>query len=152
MVAMIRHRDRFGEALRLIINATRPDRVHVAPVIFLLRMDQRVAVTFRGRCKNERGLFVLGQAERVMGAERAHFQGRNRQLKIIDRAGRRREMKDVIDFLLQQENEIGDVVLDKLVIFVAGQMPDVCRVAGDKIVDRDDAMTFPQQPIGQMRP
>ena len=61
-------------------------------------------------------------------------------------------MKDIIDFVLRQENEIGDVVLDKLVILVPGQMPDVRRVAGDKIVDRDHAMAFAQQTIGQMRP
>ena len=73
MVAMIRHCHRFGETLRFIINPTRPDRVDVAPVIFLLRMDQRVAVTFRSGGQNERSLFVLGQTERVMGAERAHF-------------------------------------------------------------------------------
>src|SRR5205807_4462925 len=32
---------RFGEPLCLVVNAARSDRVHVAPVIFLLRMDKR---------------------------------------------------------------------------------------------------------------
>ena len=73
---------------------------------------------------NER-LFVLGQPERVMRPERAHLQRRDRQFEIIDRAGRGREMKDVIDLFFRQKNEVGNVVLDEPEIFVAGQMTDV---------------------------
>ena len=46
MITMIRHRYRFGETLRFIVNAARADRVYVAPIILLLRMDKRIAVTF----------------------------------------------------------------------------------------------------------
>ena len=97
--AVIGHRHRFGETLGFIVNAARSDRVHVAPVIFLLRMNERIAVAFRSGGEKKRGLLVFGQAERVVRAERADFQRRDRQLEIIDRAGRRGEMKDVIDFL-----------------------------------------------------
>ena len=152
MKAVIGHRHRLGETLRFIVNAARPDRVHVAPVIFLLRMDERIAVTFRSRGEEERRLLRFGETERVVRAERADFQRRNRQLEIIDRAGRRGEMKNVIEFFFRQENEIRDVVLDEAVILVAGEMLDVVEIAGDEIIDRDDAMTFRQQPIGQMRP
>ena len=61
-------------------------------------------------------------------------------------------MKNVIDLFFRQENEIGNVVLDEFVVFVPGQMPNVRVAAGDEIVDRDDAMTFRQEPVGQMRP
>jgi hypothetical protein len=87
-----------------------------------------------------------------MRAERADFQGRDRQFQIIDRAGRRGEMKNVIDFFFRQENEVGNVVLDEPVILVPGQMPDVRVAARDEIVDCDDAMTFCQKPVGQMGP
>ena len=60
-------------------------------------------------------------------------------------------MEDEIDLLLGQENEIGNVVPDKSIIFVAGQMPDVGNIPGDQIVDRNDTMPFGQQAIGQMR-
>ena len=86
-----------------------------------------------------------------MGAERAHFQRRNGMLQIINRAGRRSEMKNVIQLFFRQENEIGNVVLDEPIILVAGQMPDVLQVARDQIVDRDDAVAFLEQTIGQMR-
>ena len=42
-------------------------------------------------------------------------------------------------------------MLDEPVIVVAGQMRDVREVAGDKIVDRDDAVAFREQTVGQMR-
>ena len=100
VIAVVGHRHRFGETLRLVVNAARPDRVHVAPVIFLLRMHQRIAVALRGRGEEERRLLRLGQPERVVRAERADFQRRDRQLEVIDRAGRRREMEDVIDLSL----------------------------------------------------
>ena len=61
-------------------------------------------------------------------------------------------MKNVIDFFFRQENETGNVVLNEMVIFVSGQMPDIGRIASDQIVDRDNAMTFRQQTIRQMRP
>ena len=114
-------------------------------------MHQRITVTFRGRSENERRPFVLGQTKRIMRPERADFQGRDRQLEIIDRAGRRREMKNVIDFFVWQENEIRDVVLDEVKIFVAGKVSNVGHVAGDQIIDRNDAMTFGQEPVAQMR-
>src|SRR5439155_9679529 len=110
-----------GETLCLIINAARPDWVDVAPVILLLRMFQRIAVAFRGRSENEAGLFVLGQAKGVMRPERAHFQCWDRQLQIIDRTGRRREMENVIDLFFRQENEIRNIMLDELEILIPSQ-------------------------------
>jgi len=60
-------------------------------------------------------------------------------------------MEDEIDLLFGQENEIGNVVPDKSIIFVASQMSDVGNIPGDQIVDRNDTMPFGQQAIGQMR-
>ena len=60
-------------------------------------------------------------------------------------------MEDEIDLLFGQENEIGNVVPDESIIFVASQMSDVGNIPGDQIVDRDDTMPFGQQAIGQMR-
>ena len=61
-------------------------------------------------------------------------------------------MENVIDLFFRQKNEIGDVVLDELVIFVPREMPNVRVAARDEIVNRDDAMTFRQKPVRQMRP
>ena len=39
-----------------------------------------------------------------------------------------------------------------MIVFVAGQMTDVRHIAGNQIIDRDDAVSFRQQAIGQVRP
>ena len=141
MIAVIGHRDRFGETFCFIVNAARPDRVHVPPIIFLLRMDERVAVAFGGGGEQERRLLRLRQAKRVVRAERADLQRRNRQFEIINWAGGRGEMEDVID-LIGDEQILGHILLDESVVFVPGKVFDVREVPGDEVVDRDHAMTF----------
>ena len=42
-------------------------------------------------------------------------------------------MKNVIDFFFREENETGNVVLNEMVIFVSGQMPDIGCIACDQI-------------------
>ena len=74
---MISHRHRFGETFGFVINAPRPEWVDVTPIIFLLRMLERVAVAFRCRCQYERRFLVFREAERVVRPERAHFQRRD---------------------------------------------------------------------------
>ena len=77
----------------------------------------------------KRAPFFLGQAERLVRAERADLQGLDRQFQIINRAGGRGEMPDVIHRRVQ-ENEFGHVLLDELEIRVAAEMRDVvhrCR-------------------------
>ena len=71
MIPVIGHGHRFGEPLGFIINAARSDRIHVAPVIFALRMHERIAVTFTRRGEEECRLLRLRQAERVVGSEGA---------------------------------------------------------------------------------
>lgn len=61
-------------------------------------------------------------------------------------------MENEIDLVFRKENEIGNVMLDEAEIIVPGQMPDVRRIAGDQIIDGDNAMTFGQKPVDEMRP
>ena len=69
MVAVIRHRDRLGEALGLVVDAARPDRVDVTPVALRLRMHLRIAIDLGRRRKKKPRPFRLGQAERVVRAK-----------------------------------------------------------------------------------
>ena len=78
MKSVIGHGHRFGKALCLVINAARSNRIHVTPVILFLGMDQRVSIALTGRGQKEGGPFCLGQAERVMGSQRAYFERLNR--------------------------------------------------------------------------
>ena len=59
-------------------------------------------------------------------------------------------MEDVID-LVGDEQILGHILLDESVIFVSGKVLDIREVSGYEIVDRDYAMTFRKEPIGQVR-
>ena len=148
-IAAIGHRHRFGESLGFVVDAARPDRVDVAPVGFLLRMLERIAVDLGGRRDHERRALGLRQAERLVRAERADFQRLDRQLEVIDRAGRARPVQHVIDRAVDVD-VVGDVVADELEIAIA-QVRDVGEVAGQQVVDADHREAAIEQRFRQMR-
>src|SRR5215813_11938594 len=92
MHAVVSHRHGFGEAFRLVVYASRANWVDVAPVIFLLRMHERVAVNFRSRGEEELRALGLRKTQRIVRAQRPDLQRLNRQLQVINRAGRAGEM------------------------------------------------------------
>ena len=146
---MVGHRDRLGETLRLIVNATRSDGVHIAPIILGLRVNEWITVALGGGSQKEGGAFVLRQAEGVMGAERADFQRRDRNPQIIDRARGRGEMPHIVH-LTGDVDEVGDIVVDELVVLIPREMLDVRDIARDEVVDRNDAVAFLEQPVREM--
>ena len=99
LLAVVGHRQRLGVALRLVVDAARADRVDVAPVVLLLRMDLGVAVDLAGRGDQEAGALPLGDAEHVVGAVGADLERVQRQPQVVDRARRRGEVVDEVDVL-----------------------------------------------------
>ena len=138
VVAVVRHRDRFGKPLGFVVDAARADRIHVAPVGFLLRMVERVAVDLRRRRQHEPRALGLCQAERVVRAERADLQRRDRPLQIVDRAGGAGPVEHAIDRAVDVD-VVRDVVPDEDEIAPA-QVRDVGEIAGHQVVDADDGM------------
>ncbi len=147
--AAVRHRHRFGEPLGFVVDAARPDRVDVAPVGFLLRMLERIAVDLGGRGDHERRALRLGEAERLVRAERADLQRRDRQLEVVDRAGRARPVQHVVHGAVDVD-VVGDVVADELEIAIA-QVRDVGEVAGQQVVDADHREAAIEQLFRQVR-
>ena len=92
-------------------------------------MHERVAVDLGGRGQEEARALRLGQAERVVRAERADLQGLDRELEVVDRAGRAGEVQDVVDRPVDVRSDVGDVVLDELEARVAGEVRDVVGAA-----------------------
>ena len=123
VVAVVGHRHRFGEALGLVVDAARADRVDVAPVGFLLRVLERIAVDLGGRGDDEPRVLRLGQAERLVRAERADLQRRDRQLEVVDRAGRAGPVQHAVDRAVDVD-VVRDVVLDEHEV-AARQVGDV---------------------------
>jgi len=147
--AAIRDRHRLREPLGLVVDAARPDRVDVAPVGFLLRMLERIAVDLRRRGDHERRALGLREAERLVRAERSDFQRLDRQLEVIDRAGRARPVQHVIHRAVDVD-EVGDVVADELEVAIA-QVRDVGEVAGQQVVDADHCEAAIEQRFRQVR-
>src|SRR5439155_1443162 len=67
VVAMVRHRHRLGEALRLVVHTTHADAIDAAPVILALRVLLRIAVDLAGAGQQVAGLLQLRQAQTVRG-------------------------------------------------------------------------------------
>jgi len=102
-------------------------------------MHERIAVNFRSRSDEKSRAFIFGEAERLVRAERADFERLNRQFEIINRAGGRRKVPDIIHRHIEK-NKVGDVLLDEFEIRIAAEVRDVVHAAGDKIVNADDFM------------
>ena len=149
VIAVVGHGDGLGEPLRLVVHPPRADRVHVAPVGLLLGMLQGVAVDLRRGREHEPGVLRLGQPERLVRAERAHLQRRDRQLQVVDRAGRARPVEHHVHGAVDVD-VVGDVVLDEQEIAVR-QVRHVRDVAGQEVVDADDRVAEVEERFRQVR-
>src|SRR5215210_2223026 len=84
LLLVVRHRQRLGVALRLVVDAARPDRVDVAPVALGLRVDLRIAVHLARRGEEEARALELGEPERVVRAVRADLERVQRLPQVVD--------------------------------------------------------------------
>ena len=98
---------------------------------------------------HERRALGLGQPERLVRAERADLERRNRQLEVVDRARRAGPVQHVVHRSVDVD-VVGDVVLDELEVAIA-QVRDVGDVAGQQVVDADDRVAAIEQRFGEMR-
>ena len=96
MIAVIRHRYRFGKALRLVIHRSRSDRIHISPIVFRLRMHQRIPVALRRRCHHEFRAAPQRRFERFKRPIRSHPQSCDSVFGIVHGACRTREVKHII--------------------------------------------------------
>ena len=92
---------------------------------------------------------LLGQPEGVVGPVGAHFQRVQRQPQVVDRGGRRRQVIDEVDGLVDEVRvDDVDVEMDEV---LAPDVLDVRERSGLQVVDADDAMAAGQQLIAQVR-
>src|SRR2546423_6409930 len=149
LLAVVGHRERLRVALRLVVDAARPDGVDVPPVALRLRMDERVAVHLARRGEQEARALVLREAERVVGPVRADLERVQRHAQVVDRARERGQVEDDVDRLADLD-VLDDVVVEEDEVAV----PDVLEVrerARLEVVDADDAGAAPQQGLAKVR-
>src|SRR6185436_9754146 len=122
--AMVRHGDRLCETFGFVIDAARAYRIDIAPIVLALRPYQWITVNFRSRCEEKNRAFGLGQAERVMSAQGANLQSRNRQFEIVHRTRGRSEMQDIVE-RLGHFDIAADIMIDKTKPGVFEKSPDI---------------------------
>src|SRR5438034_7358290 len=90
------------------------------------------------------------QTERFVCAKRSNLQCLNGQFQIVNRAGWRREVPDIIHRAIKK-NKLGHILLDEPKVPVASQVRDVVHAASDQIVNGNDFMAPLQEQVHQMR-
>ena len=149
LLAVVRHRQRLRVALRLVVDAARADRVHVAPVALRLRMHVRVAVDLARRGEQEPRALELGEAERVVRPVRADLQRVQRLPHVVDRARERGQVEDEVDRLVDRD-VLGDVVVQEEEL-VAAEVLEVLERRRLEVVDADHAVPLREQVVAEMR-
>ena len=149
MEPVIGHGHRLGEALGFVVDAAGAHRVHVPPVALGLRVDLRIAVDLGGRREQVARTLGLGQAQRLVGAQRADLERRDGLLQVVDRTRRAGKVENPVHRALDVD-EAGDVVLDELEGRVADQVGDVVRRPGDEVVHPDHLVPLGDEPVAEM--
>ena len=148
LLAVVRHRQRLGVALRLVVDAARADRVDVAPVGLRLRVHLRIAVDLARRGEQEPRALHLGEAERVVRAVRADLERLQRQAQVVDRARRAREVVDEVDRL--RDLDVLRQVVRQEDERVAAEMLDVGERARLEVVDADHPVAPAEQRLAEV--
>jgi hypothetical protein len=146
---VIRHRHGFCEPLGFVVHASGADGVHVPPVGLGLRVLQRVPIDLGGTGQEEPRAFGLRQAEAVVRAERPDLESLNGQLEVVDRARRRREVKDAVHRTIDRD-EFRHIMTEKTERPTAVEVRDVGEVARDQVVDPDHLVPGGKQAVGEM--
>src|SRR5207249_8999204 len=108
------------------------------------------AIDLAGAGQQVAGLLELGQAERVVRAQRADLQGGNGVAQVIDRTGRRGEVEHVVHCSVDLQR-VGNVVLLEREVRVIAQVFQVGRRARDQVIDANDLVPLRQEPVAQVR-
>ncbi len=149
LLAVVRHRHRFGVALGLVVDAARADRVHVPPVRLGLRMDLGVAVDLARRREQEACTLPLREAECVMRAVRARLQRVERHPQVVDRAREGGEVVDEVERLVDGDR-LDDVVMHEEERVVP-EMCDVLERRGLQVVEAEHAMAALEKRLAKVR-
>ena len=85
VLAMVIEEQRFCASLALVITRTRSDRIDVTPVIFSLRMNDRIAINFTGRRLQHLASQALGKPQHIDRTMDGSFGGLDRIVLIMHR-------------------------------------------------------------------
>src|ERR671916_2215518 len=148
---MIGHCQSLGVTLGLVVDAPWARCAYVAPVVFVLRVYEGVAVDLRGGGEHEAAPPGAGKAETVVGTQRAALEYLYRDAHEVGWARGGGEMVDLVE-LSGKVYVDTDVVFYILEICFAGQEGGhVLEDARREVVDADDLIAFAEEPLAEVR-
>src|SRR5258707_12602564 len=112
-------------------------------------MNQRITVNLRSRGQQESRSFLTGQTQSLVSAEGAHLQSLDRQFQVINRAGRRSKMPNVIH-RTAEEQKLGNILLHEFEVRVACQVRNIIDATCNKVVDGDHKVPAFKQEIDEV--
>ena len=149
LLAVVRHHQRLGVALGLVVHPSRTDGIDVSPVGLGLRVHLRIAVDLARRGEQEARALELREAERVVRPVRAGLERVQRHAQVVDRARERGEVVDEVDGLVDRDR-VDHVVIQEREGIVA-QVLDVLERRHDEVVQADHAVAALEQRFAEMR-
>ena len=147
--AVIRHRERFREAFRLVVHPAQPHRVDVPAIVLFLRVHVGVPVDFARARQQEPCLLFPCQSQRLVRAQGPHLQDLDGEPREVRRTRRTRKVQDVVH-ASRQEHVLRHVLLDEPEALVPRQVRDVVHRPRQQVVDARDAVSLRQEPVAQV--
>ena len=138
----------FGTAFAFIVAGADADGVDVAPVLFNLRMNERVAVDFAGGSLKDLGIEPLRQTEHIDRAVNTGLHGLDGVFLIMDGACRTGEVVNFVTFDVQGK---GHIVADELKTGIVQKAVNIALGTGEEIVNADDFIALRKQCFAQVR-
>ena len=145
------HRERLGEAFRLVVDAARPDRVDVAPVALRLRVHEWVPVHLRRRGEHETRAVPLCELEGMPRAEAADEHRLHGQCGVVQGGGGRSEMHHLVHTAGHLER-LRHVGVDEGERRRAVELVDDGAAARREVVDRNHLPAVTEQSTTEPRP
>ena len=148
LLAVVRHHQRLGVALGLVVHPARADGVDVSPVRLGLRVHLRISVDLARRGEQEARALELREAERVVRPVGAGLERVQRHAQVVDRARERGEVVDVVDGLVDGDR-VDHVVIHERERVVA-QVLDVLERRDDEVVQADHPVAALEQRFAEV--
>ena len=135
VLAFVVHEKSFGAAFAFVVARTDADGIDVAPIVFFLRMNQRIAVDFRSGGLENAGLGASGKTEH---SDCAHHRGLHRLDGIVLVVNGRGGAGEIVDLVDLEFDGVDDVVSHQLKVGIVQKMSDVLAATGEVVVEADD--------------
>ena len=148
MLAVIVEEQRFSAALAFVVAGARADRIDVAPIVFGLGMDCRIAIDLARRCLEYLAFEPLGEPQHIDRAVHRGLGRLHRIMLVMNGRGRTGEIVDFIDLDIERKAHIMAHELEARMIV---EMIDIALCAGEQIVGTQDLLAIGEQTINQMR-